>query len=86
MPRATRDNAVIVAIARDGKVYLGSDPASPEELPGLIRQRMANGAEWKVYLKVDRRAKYGVVASVLAQVRTAGFGNVAILAEQRRGR
>lgn len=82
--RAVRFDAMIVTIFRDGKVYFGSDRASPATLPELIRKSLNEGAERKVYLKVDQSARYGVVSRVLAEVRSAGIENVAFLVEKRK--
>ena len=80
MQRANREDAMIVMILRDGKVYLRSDPAAPGRLPAMIRQYLSAGAERKVYLKVDRYARYGVVLGVLAEIRSAGVEKIAFLA------
>jgi len=84
MPRAYRDDAIVLAIARDGKVYFGADAVRPEQFPALIRDRLTAGAERKIYLKVDRGAKYGVVALVLDEVRSAGVEDIAFLVENVR--
>jgi biopolymer transport protein ExbD len=83
MRRASRDNAMVITITQDGKVYLRSDPVGIEQLPTLIHERLTSGAERKVYLKVDRNAKYGVVLSVLAEVRSAGVERVGFLVARR---
>jgi len=83
MPRADRDDSIVVALTRDGKVYLGSDPVDTHTLPGLICNRVAASAERKVYLKIDRNVKYGRVSSVLAAVRATGIEDIAFLAKKR---
>jgi biopolymer transport protein ExbD len=83
MPKAIREDAQIVSIARDGKIYFGHTPMVAEDLPDQIRERLQNGAERKVYLRADARAKYGDVKLVLTEIRQAGIENVCILAEKR---
>jgi biopolymer transport protein ExbD len=80
-PRANREDAIIISILRDGKVYVGSDPLFLPALPGLIHNRLAEGAERKVYLKIDRSAKYGLVPPLLAKIRSAGVENICFLVE-----
>jgi biopolymer transport protein ExbD len=82
MRRAMRWDAMVVTILRDGKVYLKQDYTEPGQLPQRIRECLADGAERKVYLKVDRMAKYGDVSLVLAEVRSAGIENIGILVIQ----
>jgi len=84
MPRANREDALVIAITRDGKVYCGPDRLWLEELPATIRERLNAGAERKAYLKVDRWAKYGLVINVLNAVRSAGVENIGFLAENVR--
>jgi len=50
-----------------------------DELPNRIRDATLNGAEKKVYLAVDVRARYGDVEAVLAQIRLAGLQKVCFL-------
>ena len=83
MLRANREDAMIIGVTRDGKVYLRSDRADPAELPALIHESLAAGAEQKAYLKIDQRAKYGVVTTVLANVHSAGVQKVGLLVEKR---
>lgn len=80
-PRADREDAIIISITRDGKVYVGADRLFLPALPALIRNRLAEGAERRVYFKIDCRAKYGNVPPVLDQIRSAGVENICFLVE-----
>ena len=83
-PRASREDAMVVAITRDGRVYMGHGPIEPGRLPQLIRDRLNAGTENKVYLKVDRRAKQAVIDRVLAEISAANIYRVAFLVEKRQ--
>jgi biopolymer transport protein TolR len=82
-PRASREDAIVITIARDGKVYVGSDILFLPALPGLIHNHLADGGERKVYLRIDRHARYGDVPPLLAKIRSAGVENISFLVEQR---
>lgn len=84
MPRANREDAIIVAIMRDGKVFFRTDYLSPDELPAKIRQALRQGSEKNVYIRADARAKYGTVKEALDGIRDAGIENVSFLADQKR--
>lgn len=75
-PGALREDTILVSIPRDGATYVGRYRIRPADLPDAIREALQNGAERKVYLKVDARAKYGDVMYVLAEIRRAGIGTV----------
>ena len=83
MPHANREDAMVITITRDGKVFLGGDEEMIEHLPEQIRGHSARGAERKVYLKVDRNARYSDVLEVLDQVSAADVEKVAFLVENK---
>jgi len=82
MPRAVREDALSVAVTRDGKIYFRNVPISAKNLPDRIREGLKNGAEKKVYLRADARARYGDVKQALIEIRQAGIDNVCFLAEK----
>jgi biopolymer transport protein ExbD len=81
MPGALREDALSVVMTRDGAIYFREHRVAPEDLPNEIREGLRNGAERKVYLAVDTRAKYGEVPAVLEKIRLAGVEKVAFLTE-----
>jgi biopolymer transport protein TolR len=86
MRGALREDAMIVAVQRDGRVWLGNLTVSPGELPAHIREAVNHGAERRVYIRADMRAKYGEVLEVLGGVRSAGIANVGFLVGERNVR
>ena len=83
MPAAIREDALLVTVTRDGNVFLGTRQIHPADLPPAIRNSVLAGAEQKVYLRVDARAKYSDAVFVIDQVREAGIQNIGIITEQR---
>src|ERR1700691_4119057 len=59
MPDADKEDAILVAIMRDGKVYLGTDQISPDQLTDKIKDRISARPDKRVYVKADSRAHYG---------------------------
>jgi biopolymer transport protein TolR len=84
MRAAEREDAMLIAVTREGKVFFRADPVRPEQLPAMIRNSVSRGSERKVYIKADARAKYSWVAEVLDGVHTAGIEKVGFLVDQRR--
>jgi len=76
---ALRDDATVVAIQRDGKVYVGHDVANPDYLPAMIRKSLDRGGEHKVYINADRRTRYKDVREAVAAVRSAGVEDIGFL-------
>jgi len=82
MPGTSREDAILVAVTRDGNIFFGSNGIRDSDLPALIRESVRRGSERKVYLKVDARAKYADAALVIDQVALVGIQNVGIITEQ----
>jgi biopolymer transport protein TolR len=85
MPDARREDAVVIAVTRDGKIFFGNDWITAKDLPANIEERLSHGAERKVYINADARARYGSVGAVLNGVRSAGVENVGILVRTTLG-
>jgi len=84
MPDADKEDALIVAVARDGKIFFDTSQVGPEELTQKIRDRIANRVDKKVYVKADARAHYKAVVEVVDNVRSAGVSELGLLTEQKR--
>jgi biopolymer transport protein ExbD len=80
-PHALLDKALKVYVTRDGSFYFQFARVALEELPQLLQTACLKGAERKVYLRVDARAKYGDVKIALDQISAAGIQNVAFMVE-----
>ncbi|MGH9358783.1 MAG: ExbD/TolR family protein [Terriglobia bacterium] len=86
MKAANKTNAVVLALTRDGKVYLGSSEIPESDVTGKVSARIANKLDKTVYLKSDARAKYGDVTGLVDDIRAAGAENLGLITEkvQRR--
>ncbi|HXJ90737.1 MAG TPA: biopolymer transporter ExbD [Candidatus Binatia bacterium] len=85
MRDADREDAMIVSVTRDGKIYFGGDQVDTMALRVKIADHLKDhSVERKVYIKADMRARWGVVKEVLDSVRSAGLMRVAFLVDQRR--
>ena len=85
MTWANREDAMIVDITRDGKIFFGRDFVTSVDLPEKIADRLKDhGVERKVYIRADMRARWETVKEVLDAVHAAGLMRVAFLVNQRR--
>lgn len=82
LPDADKDDAIIVAVARDGKIYVGSDQTGPDALTEKIRDLVSDRIDKTIFIRSDARAKYGDVAAVVDEVRNAGVDKVGLLTER----
>jgi len=82
MQDADKDDAIVVAVTRDGGIYLGNNKISKDDLTGQIKDRLSNKLDKMVYLKSDSRAKYGDVVAVVDEIRSAGVDQLGLLTER----
>ncbi len=82
MAPADKEDATVLAITRDGKIYLGSDTITMDKITTQVKDRVADKLDKTVYLKSDARAKYGDVVSVVDAVRAAGVDSLGLLTEK----
>jgi biopolymer transport protein TolR len=81
MPGALKEDAIQISVTRDGHVYIRNHRIMLQYLAEEIHQGVRNGAEKRIYLNADTRAKYGDTIAVLDQIRLAGIEKVSILTE-----
>jgi len=84
MPDADKEDALLVAVMRDGTVYFGSDKLPVDQLTGKVKDRLANRVDKRVYVKADARAKFGAVVQVVDNVRSAGVDELGLLTDQKK--
>lgn len=82
LPKALREDVILISLTRDGSVYVRNTRMHPAELPNKIRDSVVNGAEKRIYLQVDARAKYGDVKALLPYIQLSGVENVSFLTER----
>ena len=88
MQEADKEDAIIVAVTRDGKVFLspGNSQIAIEKLPDKVKDLQTNRSDKTVYLKADARAKFETVETVIDTLRTAQVDNLGLLTEQIQDR
>jgi biopolymer transport protein ExbD/biopolymer transport protein TolR len=84
MPEADKEDSLIVAVMRDGKIYFNSDVVTPEQLTDKVKDRLQNKADKRIFVKADAGAKYGNVVAVVDDVRSAGVDQLGLLTEERK--
>jgi biopolymer transport protein TolR len=84
MPDADKEDALLVAIQRDGKVFFGTETIALDQLTQKIKDRLANRVDKRVFLKADARAKFGAVVEVVDDVRAAGVDQLGLLTDQKK--
>jgi biopolymer transport protein ExbD/biopolymer transport protein TolR len=84
MQDADKDDAIIVAVTRDGTIYLKNTKITKEDITGQIKDMLSARLDKTVYVKSDARAKYGDVVAVVDEIRSAGVDQLGLLTEQNQ--
>jgi len=82
MPAADHDDAVLVAVTRDGKYWLNQDKITIDQLATKVNDLLATKMDKTVFVRSGARAKYGDVVSVVDTIRNAGVDKVGLLTER----
>ncbi|HEX3745371.1 MAG TPA: biopolymer transporter ExbD [Bryobacteraceae bacterium] len=82
MPAADKTDAVLVAITKDGKSWLGNDQVQADDLPSKVKDLIKDRLDKTVFVKADSRTRYESVVNVVDNLRAAGVDQLGLLTEQ----
>jgi biopolymer transport protein TolR len=85
MENANKEDAITVAVTRDGKTFVGGDQVSLNDLGSRVGDLLAKktdpSADKSVYMRADIRASYGKVMDTIDAIRTAGVSQLNLLTD-----
>jgi biopolymer transport protein ExbD/biopolymer transport protein TolR len=85
MPDADKEDAIVVAVTRDGGVFLGQNKTAVTELGTKVAEKLEGKPGKTIYIRADARAQYRAVEDAVDAVRTAGVEDVGLLMQKREG-
>jgi biopolymer transport protein TolR len=83
MDNANKEDAVTIAVTRDGKIFLGADQVQADDLGPKVSAKLENKTDKEVFLRADNRALYGRVMDAVDGVRSAGVSTLGLLTEKK---
>jgi biopolymer transport protein ExbD/biopolymer transport protein TolR len=87
MDNANKEDAITVAVTRDGRVFLGGDMVALSDLgtkvAALEEKKTDPAADKSVYMRNDERANYGKVMDTIDALRTAGVSQINLLTDNQ---
>lgn len=79
---AGSEGAVVIALNRDGRLFLKKEPISDADLYDfLVKKYSAGEVNRTVYLRADETLNYGRVVEVVDGCRRAGVDRIGLMAE-----
>ena len=82
MENANKEDAVVVAVTRDGRTFLGANQVTADDLGAKISAMLENKTDKEVYMRADQRANYGKVMDAVDGIRSAGVNQLGLLTEK----
>jgi biopolymer transport protein ExbD len=88
MQEADKEDAILIAITRDGKVFLspGNSMIQVDQLPQKVKDLQQNRSDKTVYIRADARARFSSVTDVIDALRTDGVDTIGLITEQVQDR
>jgi biopolymer transport protein ExbD/biopolymer transport protein TolR len=83
MTNAEKEDAIVVAITRDGKTYLGTTLMKAEDMAPKVKDLLTNRLDKTTYVKADQRARYQKVVEVVDNLRAAGVDQLGLLTDAK---
>ncbi|MBI1993917.1 MAG: protein TolR [Deltaproteobacteria bacterium] len=68
-----KEEQLVVAIARNGRIYLNDNPMTLPELGQKLRAISKIRRDKEVYLRADQDVRYGIVMRTIAEIKQAGI-------------
>jgi biopolymer transport protein ExbD/biopolymer transport protein TolR len=83
MQEADKEDAILIAITRDGKVFLspGNSLIQVDQLPAKVKDLQQNRSDKTVYIRADARARFSSVTDVIDALRTDGVDTIGLITE-----
>ncbi len=66
----------IIYITNDSKMYLDDAEIQPAQLADMLKSKMAADPAYKVAMKADTKAPFGMIVQVMDAAHTAGIPNL----------
>jgi biopolymer transport protein ExbD/biopolymer transport protein TolR len=81
MANAEKEDAVVVAITRNGDTFLGTTKTQAADLPAKVRDLISSRLDKTCYVKADAGSSYEKVVAVVDNLRAAGVDQLGLLTD-----
>lgn len=73
------DEPFILVINSDRRITISKSPVQIDSLREKLKAIFKNRKNKQVYVQADRKVDYGIVAEVMAEIRSAGILNIGLI-------
>jgi biopolymer transport protein TolR len=75
---------LIVSVTAGGDIYLGADKIALERLTTAVEEERRRTPDKGIFLKADRRARYGVARATMEAIHKAGVEDIQIGTDEKK--
>jgi biopolymer transport protein TolR len=75
-------DAVVISVTKDKAVFVNSERVDEEHLGSTLATLKAAGED-RIFVRADQDVPYGVVMSVIGEVKAAGISDVGMITEKK---
>lgn len=81
-----REEPVIITLDQHGKIMLGKIEVSQAMFRQQLEKLYGTDTEQPIFLKADKNVAYGIVASLMADIKDAGFDKLGMITQAKKDR
>lgn len=78
-----KEEPVVVTLDKDGKIMLGKIEVSQAMFRQQLEKLYGKDLEQPIFLKADKRVAYGMVVTIMADIKAAGFDKLGMITEPK---
>jgi len=78
---AGQEEQLVVAVTRNGRIYLNDNPMKLEELGQKLRAIRQLQKSKEIFLRADQDVRYGLVMKVVAEIKEAGIEKLGMVTQ-----
>lgn len=78
-----KEEPVIVTLDKDGKIMLGKIEVSQTMFRQQLEKQHGKDTEQPIFLKADKNVAYGLVVTLMADIKAAGFDKLGMITEPK---
>ena len=78
-----KEEPVIVTLNKDGKILLGKIEVSQAMFRQQLEKQHGKDTEQPIFLKADKEVAYGMVVTIMADIKSAGFDKLGMITQPK---
>ena len=76
---------ITISVKSDGQVFLQETPIPVEEVAAKLEAIATTGYSERIFVRGDATSPYGVIADVMSRIQEAGFKNIGLVTQPKKG-